>query len=149
MKTTTPMSIPRSVQPRLLTLVLVKHHSQLWSTWNPKPLVWCSGRFSGPGIGPNKLQIISMLTLNLHAQFINVYPWDALVQQMKNSDNLVYPWSYKDRLLFFDSLPYVSDKPQLYIQLVREYHSVALAVYTGVNKTIELLSQNFFIYHAY
>ena len=87
---------------------------------------------------------------DLRDRIVSAYTQDNLVHQLKNLETLKYPWSWsREGLLLHDGLVYVPDNLELRIQLVREHHDAALAGHPGVDKTVELLSRNYFVLHVY
>ena len=87
---------------------------------------------------------------DLRDRIVSAYTQDNLVHQLKNLETLKYPWSWsREGLLLHDGLVYVPDNLELRIQLVREHHDAALAGHPGVDKTVELLSRNYFVPHVY
>lgn len=54
------------------------------------------------------------------------------------------PWTWQDGLLLHKSLVYIPQDDDIRVEIVRQHHDVPLAGHPGVEKTLELLSRNYY-----
>src|SRR5271169_3060821 len=71
----------------------------------------------------------------------DAYATDSLVQELGKEPP--QPWSWQDGLLLHDNLIYVPHDDVVCIALMEEHHDAPLAGHFGVDKTLELVSRNY------